>query len=176
MKLENEHILLREPVIADAPFIPKNLDTVAFRFVPLPQPHSKKDSIEWIQKVRKENRNKRTYQFVIVDKKTKQLVGGMGLHHMSKINNKCEMGYLIYNKLRKKGIGFQAGQLVLELAFRKLKLNKVSLQIDIKNKASQALARKLGFFREGRLKQEYFRNGKYYDAFIYSIFKRDWKQ
>lgn len=176
MQLQNKTILMREPRVSDASKLLESLDSVAFQFIPLPNPYTKKNALEWIKNSRKDNGEKKALHLLIVDKKTGELVGGAGIHHFEKFNRKCEMGYLIYKPFRKQGFASLACQLLLKHAFEKLKFNKVSLHIHVKNKASQALARKLGFFREARLKQAVFRQGKFHDEYFYSIFKKDWQK
>ena len=52
-----------------------------------------------------------------------------------------------------------------------MKLHRVGAVVFVENDASNYLLEKLGFEKEGLLKEYMFHNGKYKDTYIYSFIK-----
>lgn len=63
---------------------------------------------------------------------------------------------------------------VLDEAFGRLGLGRVSLRADVANERSRALARRLGFTEEGVLRQALAFPGGRRDAVVYSILASEW--
>ncbi|MGG7142515.1 GNAT family N-acetyltransferase [Clostridium nigeriense] len=53
-------------------------------------------------------------------------------------------------------------------------MNKIKLMVFSFNKRAISSYKKLGFREEALLKNEIYRNGKYYDEIPMAIFKDDW--
>ena len=100
--------------------------------------------------------------------------GLIGLLSIDKTNKKAEM-YLMLGEpsMRKKGISYNAVHQILQYAFTSLGLNKVFLFTETANKAAQGLFEKVGFGREGVLKDDLFYNGRFVDRYMYAIRKED---
>ncbi|TFF88091.1 MAG: N-acetyltransferase, partial [Promethearchaeota archaeon] len=66
-------------------------------------------------------------------------------------------------------------KLFLRYCFEELNLNKVSAEIFNINERSYRCAEKAGMKLEGKLKDDAYIDGKYYDSLCYSILEREWK-
>jgi RimJ/RimL family protein N-acetyltransferase len=53
---------------------------------------------------------------------------------------------------------------------------RVQAQTDQRNVASQKILEKVGFKREGTLRNNFFMRGEWTDDYIYSIIREDWKE
>lgn len=73
-----------------------------------------------------------------------------------------------------RGIGSEMEQIALEYAFNKLKLNKLSCEVLDFNSSVISFHRKFGFKLEGVKKQEYCRDGQFYDIYQLAIFSKDY--
>jgi RimJ/RimL family protein N-acetyltransferase len=60
-------------------------------------------------------------------------------------------------------------------AFDTLDLNRVQSETDTRNTASNRVLEKLGFLREGRLREDCIVDGEVSDSFVYGLLRRDWK-
>jgi ribosomal-protein-alanine N-acetyltransferase len=67
-----------------------------------------------------------------------------------------------------KGLAIEATSSVLAFGWRELLLHRVEAHIDPDNASSIRTAEKLGFVREGHLRQNHFREGRYFDTLIYA--------
>ena len=112
--------------------------------------------------------------FAIVDKKTDTHIGNVGLYAINWVARSAEYRIIIgEKKYYGKGYGTEAAKLVIIYAFDKLNLNKVSLGVNAENKAAIKSYKNAGFIEDGRLRQEIYRNGRYYDAITMSILKEE---
>ena len=72
-----------------------------------------------------------------------------------------------------KGVAFEASLLLLDYAFRQLKLDKVYLMTETGNLAAQRLFSRLGFVIEDTLKNNIISHGKYADRYLYGLLRSD---
>lgn len=72
------------------------------------------------------------------------------------------------------GLGTEAAALLVQYAFDRLNLNKVWLGVNEANKGAIKSYEKAGFVHEGKLRQEVYRNGRYYDALRMSLLRGEW--
>ena len=108
----------------------------------------------------------------IVDKKTSTHIGNVGLYAINWLYRSAEYRILIgEKKYWSKGYGFEAANLIIEYGFSKLNLNKIWLGVNADNQAAVKSYKKSGFVVEGVLRQEIYRNGRYYDAIRMSILR-----
>lgn len=75
----------------------------------------------------------------------------------------------------KKGTGYLLCSLALDYIFQELKMEKLNGEVISFNKKSIALHEKLGFRQEGVQINNYYRNGSYYDIYLFGITAVDWR-
>lgn len=132
---------------------------------------------ELIQYVQKKIENPHCHFFAICDKETNQHIGNIKLDFYDPSARVIEMGILIGNKnYWGKGIGFQAGKLVIDYAFSQLNVRKVWAAVYSNNIASKRMFEKLGFKIEGIQKEHICINEQYLDKILMAIFKHEWKE
>ncbi|MGY1549060.1 GNAT family N-acetyltransferase [Streptomyces sp. MN6] len=64
---------------------------------------------------------------------------------------------------------------VLGWAFDTLDLNRVQADVDTRNGASARVLEKLGFVREGTLREDCVVNGDVSDSWVYGLLRREWR-
>ena len=101
-------------------------------------------------------------------------VGNIGLHSLKKANNSGMIGYWLAAKEQGKGIMTKCVAALIKHGFETLKLNRIYIHCADPNKRSQAVAERLGFIKEGVLRDGECLYGQYYDMVIYGLLKRDW--
>lgn len=69
---------------------------------------------------------------------------------------------------------YEALETVLHYAFTQLDVNRVEAEVMQGNMASERLLIKLGFMREGLLRQWMYWNGSYYDMTMFSLLRSEW--
>jgi ribosomal-protein-alanine N-acetyltransferase len=100
-------------------------------------------------------------------------IGSASLWSISWQNNRAQIGIWLVHSFWDKGLGEIALNLIKNIAFNHLKLNRLEAYIAVKNKRSIFLFEKCGFKEEGRLKQYLNFQGKYYDAVILACIKKN---
>jgi RimJ/RimL family protein N-acetyltransferase len=91
--------------------------------------------------------------FCILNKETKEPIGDINLFDSKEFNNLPEISIMI-GKHAGKGFGTEASQLLLNFAFKTLKLKEVNLSVYKDNLPAVGLYKKLGFEVFGEIKDE----------------------
>ena len=76
--------------------------------------------------------------------------------------------------MQDKGYGTEAIHLILDMAFRELDMNRVSIGVVGLNIRALEFYRKIGFKQEGILEQGYYCKGEYSDFIMMRILRGEW--
>jgi RimJ/RimL family protein N-acetyltransferase len=85
-----------------------------------------------------------------------------------------ELAYWCATKHQRKGVMSEAGQSVINFAFRKLGLNRLVVGHHLENVPSQRLIERLGFKPIGIEHQAFMKGGRWIDIKIYELLARDY--
>lgn len=108
------------------------------------------------------------------DATTGQYLGGSGLHPRDWQVPSFEIGYWLRASAQGKGYMREAVQLLTDYAFDHLNAQRVMIRCDARNARSAAVAARLGFQREARLRHDSIANdGAIRDTFIFSLIPSD---
>jgi RimJ/RimL family protein N-acetyltransferase len=103
------------------------------------------------------------------------LIGGTGFHDMDLRNRHASFGILIGEKTEwGKGYGTEATFLMVRYAFETLNLNRVWLHVYEYNPKAIRTYEKVGFRREGVLRQDCYREGRYWNTIVMAILREEW--
>ncbi|KAG1603914.1 hypothetical protein G6F46_013802 [Rhizopus delemar] len=86
---------------------------------------------------------------------------------------RAEIGYLLAPDQQGQGYMHEALQQVLAYLFRTLRLHRVEAEIDPRNAPSAHVLERLGFHREGVLRQRWRIQGKLADSAVYGLLADD---
>ena len=104
-------------------------------------------------------------------------VGTIGLLSIDRKNSKAEyyiaMGEVDY---KGKGVAKEASKLILAYGFETLGLNRIYLFTEVENISAQKLFERVGFVREGVIRQDIVSHGKYVDRIAYGFLREDWNR
>jgi len=113
--------------------------------------------------------------FAIVDKKTDEHIGNIKLGPINWITRIASLGIMIGDKESwGKGYGTEAIRLVLDYAFNRLNLHKVTAGIAAMHQASIKAFEKAGFTIEGHAKSQFYLDGEYSDSLYLGITREDY--
>ncbi|MBC7370928.1 MAG: GNAT family N-acetyltransferase [Bdellovibrionaceae bacterium] len=116
----------------------------------------------------------RHYSLAIFEKKTGALVGSVQvLPHVRMVFQTAAIGYTIKNNHWRKGYASEAVRALTLFAFKKLKFHRLTAEIELENKASIRLAKKMGFRKEGRILRAIYFNKKWNDMELYAVTAED---
>ncbi|WP_328477018.1 GNAT family N-acetyltransferase [Actinoplanes sp. NBC_00393] len=86
----------------------------------------------------------------------------------------AEIGFTLAPAYQRRGYATEAVSAVLDRLFRLQGLHKVTGECDARNGPSAALFERLGFVREGFLRQQTFIKGEWTDDLIYGLLAGEW--
>jgi RimJ/RimL family protein N-acetyltransferase len=113
--------------------------------------------------------------FAIHREGKKEPIGVISLTNISKANASADLSVIVGDPQdRDKGLGTEAIRVILQHAFEDSDLNRVGLSVFEFNEQAIHAYEKLGFKREGRLRQAIRRDGRFYDAILMSILASEW--
>lgn len=135
--------------------------------------YSIKDAEEWVDRAVKGRLDGSDASFLILRGET--VIGTIGFAYFDHDARVTEIGYWIDRNEQGRGIVTQACRCLLELAFRRLEMNRVQIRCADANVRSAAIPERLGFRKEGVQRQHVMRDGKIYDFLIYGLLKDEWE-
>lgn len=84
------------------------------------------------------------------------------------------LGYVFGAAAWGHGYATETAHAVLQWAFDTLDLNRVQAETDTRNVASARVLEKLGFVREGTLREDCVVNGDVSDSWVFGLLRREW--
>ena len=125
------------------------------------------------------NNRSTDFMFGIVDLKTNELIGAAGLLYINWINRAGDFSFYIGREeayIDDEGFALDAAKILIEYGFNNLNLNKIWMEL------YEFDEQKLKFFREdfnfqtdGKLRQNCFEAGRYWDSYIISLLRSEYK-
>ena len=105
-----------------------------------------------------------------------KLIGSVTLFHIDFTHRRAEIGYAQGRAYWGQGYMQEALKAVLNHAFEILNLHRIEADVDPRNAASVRTLERLGFQREGYLRERWQVNGEIQDAFYYGLLRPDWER
>jgi len=114
--------------------------------------------------------------FTVYHKEAKRPIGSIGFNHINWVSRNANIFLTIGEpEYWGKGIAGEASKLMINYGFTELNFHKIFAAVITPNSRSLRAAEKLGFEKEGILKEEMYVDGQYHDVHKFALFKRDWK-
>jgi RimJ/RimL family protein N-acetyltransferase len=106
----------------------------------------------------------------IFNRQTQTLCGNTGLHRIDWTIPKFEIGYWLHQDLQGQGLMSEAVNAITRYAFIQLHAKRVEIRCETDNIRSRAVAERLGFELDGRLRHDRFKNNsqELTDTWVYS--------
>lgn len=104
-----------------------------------------------------------------------RLCGAVLINHIEQGNHKGAIAYYLGAEHQGKGLATSSVHAALGYCFEKLGFNRIELKCASTNAGSAQVARRLGFSREGRLRQAEYLNGEYVDHILYALLRQDFR-
>jgi ribosomal-protein-alanine N-acetyltransferase len=101
------------------------------------------------------------------------LIGTGGYNHWHRWSNSAEIGYDLAQRYWGQGLMTEALEPLLVFGFEQMALNRIEADVTVGNEASMRLLTKLGFQREGLLRQRGFWKDGYHDVWLFSLLHSD---
>ena len=112
--------------------------------------------------------------FVIESKDSGEVLGDCGMHNGEPICQRAEIGYCLARRHWGKGYMTEAIDALIEYGFKKAGLRRIEADIDPRNLPSILLVERLGFKREGYLRERWVTGrGEVADTVLYGLIQSD---
>lgn len=103
------------------------------------------------------------------------LIGICLLFHINRQCRRAEIGYELRADVWGRGYMHEALLALVRLGFSELALNRIEADIDPRNVASARSLERLGFTKEGHLRERWIVNGEVSDSAVYGLLLSDWQ-
>jgi RimJ/RimL family protein N-acetyltransferase len=174
--LTTERLILREVQLADWPVVlnyqqqPDYLRYYPWRYrTPQAVQEFLNLFIEWQQE---EPRTK--FQLAVTLPHTGQLIGLCGIRKRYPQAHEAEVGYEIDPGWWGRGYATEAALAMVNFAFANLGIHRVWASCISENGASVRVLEKTGLLCEGRLRENRWMKGRWWDSLIYAILEPEW--
>lgn len=152
------------------------------------QPHYRKNFREvrelgmynqraWLTKM---NQSPNDYMFAILNEQNEKLIGAGGLLYIDWILRSADFSIYIGENdeyLKSEPYGGDAVKALLSYGFNILNMNKIWMELyEFDTAKIQFFTGELSFHIDGKLRQNCFYNGKYYDSLIISMLSSEFRQ
>jgi RimJ/RimL family protein N-acetyltransferase len=166
VRLEDDAIRLRLLEEDDAPTLASAIgdDPDLDRWTSIPFPYTEDLAREFIATTEET-------AFAILERSTGELLGGIGTRVAGPAV--VEIGYWVKAAARGRGVATRALALTARFAFEELDAARVQLTTEPDNLASQRVAEKAGFLREGTLRSHLLIKGRRRDGVMFSLLPGD---
>ncbi len=102
------------------------------------------------------------------------VIGTCTLAHIDWQNRRAEIGFILRRDLWGRGLMLEATRTLLAFAFDTLNLHRVEADVDPRNAPSIRLLQRLGFQREGYLRERWIVGEEINDTVMYGLLGREW--
>ncbi|SDN71687.1 GNAT family N-acetyltransferase [Bacillus sp. OK048] len=172
--IETERLVLRKVTKEDANSILNYLSDVEvmkyYGLEPFKSINDALDEISWYQLIQN---NKTGIRWGITLKEQEVVIGSCGFHNNVSQHFRTEIGFELSKEQWGKGIAVEAVEAIISYGFEHMKFQRIEALIEPPNLSSQKLVEKLGFIREGLLRNYEFTCGKFDDLYMYSLLRQD---
>ncbi len=104
-----------------------------------------------------------------------QFIGSIGVHKIDTLNRNTSMGYWLDAAHEGTGMMTRACRAMVTYAFTEYQLHRMEIRCGTGNTKSCAIPRRLGFEREGVVREAQWVGGRFLDLVIWGMLAREWK-
>ena len=115
------------------------------------------------------------FQFAVSLVSSGTLIGDVALRTRKADDRQAELGFTFATAHQRQGFATEAVGTVVRYAFEKLALHRVFSQTDVRNIRAQRLLERLGFRREGELRESLWFKGAWATDLVYAQLESEWR-
>jgi len=131
---------------------------------------------QWLMNVLEGYHSGNALQLGIERRADPVLVGTCTLFQFHAASRRAEIGYALGRPYWGSGYMHEALQALLRYAFQTLELNRLEADIDPHNLASAKTLERLGFQKEGHLRERWIVNDEVSDTDLYGLLHQEWQE
>lgn len=119
-------------------------------------------------------RQRTLYHFGVSDRESDRVIGHATLFKWDEEQRRAEVGYSIRRDRWGQGLATEAVATLIAFAFDRLDIRRLEADAEPRNTASMRVLEKLGFVREGYMRERWEIAGEVQDAVVYGLLRREW--
>jgi RimJ/RimL family protein N-acetyltransferase len=176
MHLETRRLILRDYTLDDWPAVnaytsdPRVVQYMSFGPT---TPEQTREHLQWsIAAAAEQPRS--LYELAVVLRAEQRLIGTATLQVDSRERRQAHFSYLFHRDYWGQGYATEAMRRLIHFGFTELHLHRVADNCNARNLASARVMEKLGMRREGHLRETIWKNGRWYDEYLYAILAHEW--
>jgi RimJ/RimL family protein N-acetyltransferase len=173
--LETERLTLRELTAADTDVLfDIHADSETMRYWSGPPMSDRSEVSELLGRATSAYAEQRSINWGVVLREPGTLVGAANLHAIVRQSRRAEIGYVLHRDHWGNGYNPEALTRILEYGFEELGLHRVEAELDPRNEASARAVERLGFVREGLLRERWIVEGEISDSLMVGLLRSEW--
>lgn len=115
------------------------------------------------------------FQLAVTLKSTGELIGNCGVRLKSPGAREADIGYELNPEFWGRGYASEAAHAMVEYGFAELGVHRIWSWCIADNTASARVLEKLGMRQEGRLRENEYFKGRWWDTLVYGILEPEWR-
>jgi len=132
------------------------------------------EAVALLQGIEESKRQGTMLKWGVALKPSNKVIGTVTLFNLDRTQGRAEIGYAQARAYWGNGYIHEALQALLSYAFNDMNLRRLEADVDPRNVGSIKTLERLGFQREGFLRERWHVAGEIQDAFFYGLLKREW--
>jgi RimJ/RimL family protein N-acetyltransferase len=130
------------------------------------------NEIEWLERAMKVSVSDSERHFAIERKEDRAHIGNASIHDIDWVSRTAAFGLFVGEPSAwNRGFGTDAIRTLVRFAFEEMNLRKLNIDVFDYNDRAKHVLEAQGFVQEGRLRQQFYREGAYHDIVILSTFR-----
>jgi len=175
VSIESDRLRVQLLAESDLPALMQvNGDAEVTRFLPYATWNSLEDAHAWYQRMVGLQAGGAALQFVVTHKVSGSAIGTCLLFRFDEGSARAELGYALGRAHWGQGLMHEALSALVGSAFGAMGLRRVEAEVDPRNLASGRLLQRLGFTKEGLLRQRWVTKGTPTDVEVFGLLAGEW--
>jgi [ribosomal protein S5]-alanine N-acetyltransferase len=134
----------------------------------------RREALDYAKKILDGFSNRNVLNWIAADPETDDFIGTCTLYEINPEHARAGLGYALMPSYWGKGLASEAATLAISYGFFELGLHRIEADTEPNNIRSNALLDKLGFHREGLLRQRFHHPDGIQDSLVFGLLKAEW--
>ena len=174
--IESARLQIRPVAASDLPaLLEVNSNAEVTALLPYATWRTLADGEAWYQRMSGIQATGLALQFVVVSKATDTAIGTCLLFRFEEASARAELGYVLGRAHWGQALMREALTALLSSAFGSMALRRIEAEVNTRNPSSAALLLRLGFTKEGVLRQRWVTKGRAEDVEMYGLLRDEWQ-
>lgn len=150
-------------------------DAAVTRYWSTPTLRDETEAVALLARIETNVRDRVSFQWGIARRDDDELIGTCSIYRPDFEHLRSEIGFALGRAHWGRGYASEALRLAIAYAFDVLHFERLEADVDPRNDASLRALERLGFQREGYLRDRYRLNGEIQDSVILGLLRREWR-